>query len=134
MKKIEELLLRLLKELKLCNPTKYMTEEERTVWRQKISSTVKQTMSSFNTKELCNPMKGRTEEQVKLWRQRISLGGIRGAKSAWSNPESRAKMMATRQNRVWVHKGECRKFIKRETLQQYLDMGYSLGQKDKEGR
>ena len=111
----------------VCNPTKYMTEEEKLKWKKKISLKTREAMSKLDTKFICNPHLHMTEEQKKAWHIKQSISKRQQAKQQWSDPEKRKKLLESRQGRIWVHKNEERHFIKQFELEFYLNLGFSIG-------
>lgn len=111
----------------LCNPTKNMTEEEKTVWKNKISKRTKEEMSKLNTKELCNPKRGRTQEQIDLWYERNREANRKKSLENWQKLEFREKQRLARAGRVWLHKDAERRLVKKEDAQLLIKQGFVYG-------
>lgn len=112
----------------LCNPTKHMTEEEKLLWRQKVSKNTKEAMSKLNTKLVCNPHNHMTKEQREAWSAKQSAIKSIQAKQQWADPEKRKKLLESRKGcqrgmKVLYKNGERHKF-KKEMIEQALSDGW----------
>lgn len=100
----------------LCNPFKYMNEQEIIEHNLYIAKRTKESMNAKNTKELCNPYKYMNEEERQNYLTNLA--------------KNTSKIMA---NRRWINNGKIQRFVKGEQLENLLQEGFIFGKLKQKG-